>query len=123
MCRQSLPGVHGFFTFRRYGHAVGVMIRSKKYHGLREVGASRYLALYIAQLGWVVLGLYFMQKAYWPSSCSPRTLYQIYACSPRLPEERHFIETALFTWLWVTPILVLLEVSQRYRAWCDRRQR
>jgi hypothetical protein len=102
---------------------VGVIVSPKKYHGLREVGASRYLALYIAQLGWLALGVYFWHQAYWPSSCSPRTLYQVYACSPRLPEQRHFMEAALFAWLWITPFLVLLELSQRYRTWADRRRR
>jgi len=33
----------------------------------------------------------------------------------------HFVETALFTWLWSTPILILLDVSRRYRAWADKR--
>jgi hypothetical protein len=31
------------------------------------------------------------------------------------------METALFTWLWTTPILILLDVSRRYQAWADKR--
>lgn len=100
---------------------MGTIIRANKYHGVPDHGLSRYLALYIAQIGWIVLGAYFLRNAYWPSSCAPRTLLQVFTCSPRLPESRHFIETALFTWLWSTPILVLLDLSRRYRAWADKR--
>jgi hypothetical protein len=100
------------------------IIRGRKYHGMADLGMSRYVTLYITQIGWLLLGLYFLRNAWWPSSCSPRSiynLYQIYACSPRLPESRHFMETALFTWLWTTPILILLDVSRRYQAWADKR--
>lgn len=99
------------------------IIRAKKYHGTADLGLSRYLALYIAQLGWVLLGVWFLRNAYWPSTCTPHSIYQVYACSPRLPESRRFIETALFTWLWTTPILILLDVSRRYRAWAEKRAR
>jgi hypothetical protein len=97
------------------------IIRAKKYHGVSELGMSRYLALYIAQLGWLLLGEYFLRHAYWPSTCRPHTLFETYVCSLRLPESRHFIEAATFTWLWTTPILILLEVSRRYRAWAYQR--
>ena len=100
---------------------MGTIVRSKKYHGMADHGLSRYFALYVTQLGWVMLGVYFLKNAYWPSSCTPSSLLQIYVCSPRLPESRNFIETALFTWLWTTPILILLDVSRRYRAWADNR--
>jgi hypothetical protein len=86
------------------------IIRGRKYHGMADLGMSRYVTLYITQLGWLLLGLYFLRNAWWPSSCSPR-----------LPESRHFMETALFTWLWTTPILILLDVSRRYQAWADKR--
>jgi hypothetical protein len=99
------------------------IIRAKKYHGAVDVGLSRYFALYIAQLGWVLLGIYFLRNAFWPSTCQPHTLMEVYACSVRLPENRHFIEAALFTWLWTTPILILLDVSRRYRAWLEKRAR
>ncbi len=102
---------------------MGTIIRGNKYHGLPDHGLSRYLALYTAQLGWVLLGVYFLRNAYWPSTCTPRTIADVFACSTRLPESRHFIETALFTWLWSTPILILLDVSRRYRAWADKRTR
>ena len=99
------------------------IIRAKKYHGMSDLGLSRYATLYVTQLGWVLLGLWFMRNAYWPSTCTPHTLVEIYSCSPRLPENRHFTEAALFTWLWTTPILVLLDVSRRYRAWTEKRAR
>jgi hypothetical protein len=41
----------------------------------------------------------------------------------RLPENRHFVDAALFTWPWTTPILILLDVSRRYRAWLEKRAR
>jgi hypothetical protein len=97
------------------------IVRGRKYHGMADLGLSRYLVLYTAQLGWVLLGVWFLRNAYWPSSCQPHTILEIYTCSPRLPESRHFIETALFTWLWTTPILILLDVSRRYRAWVEKR--
>ena len=100
---------------------MGVIIRAKKYHGMSDLGASRYFALYVTQLGWVLLGMWFMRHAYWPSTCQPSSLYEIYACSTQLPNERHFIEAALFTWLWSTPILILLDVSRRSQAWSDKR--
>jgi hypothetical protein len=99
------------------------IIRARKYHGTADLGLSRYIVLYMAQLGWVLLGVWFLRNAYWPSSCTPRSLVEVYTCSPRLPENRHFIEAALFTWLWTTPILILLDVSRRYRAWVDKRSR
>ena len=99
------------------------IIRARKYHGMSDLGLSRYIVLYTTQLGWVMLGVWFLRNAYWPSSCQPRTIIDVYSCSMRLPENRHFIETALFTWLWSTPILLLLDVSRRYRAWLDRRSR
>ena len=102
---------------------MGTIVRAKKYHGMADLGLSRYITLYITQLGWVMLGVWFLRNAYWPSSCTPRTLYEIYACSPRLPESRHFVESALFTWLWTTPFLILLDVSRRYRAWTEKRAR
>ena len=97
------------------------IIRAKKYHGASDLGRSCYLALYIAQLGWLLLGVYFLRHAYWPSTCTPHTIYAAYACSLRLPESRRFIETALFTWLWTTPILTWLELSRRYRGWAEQR--
>lgn len=102
---------------------MATIIRSNKYHGVPDHGLSRYLALYLTQFGWVLLGIYFLRNAYWPSTCTPHTVAEVFACSPRLPESRHFVETALFTWLWTTPILILLDVSRRYRAWADKRSR
>lgn len=97
------------------------IVRANKYHGTAEHALSRYFALYVAQAGWILLGVYFLRNAYWPSSCTPHTITEVYLCSPRLPESRHFIETALSTWLWTTPILILLDISRRYRAWAEKR--
>ena len=100
---------------------MGTIVRARKYHGVADHGLSRYFALYTTQLGWLLLGIYFLRNAYWPSSCTPSKLVDIYLCSTHLPESRHFIETALFTWLWSTPLLLLLDVSRRYRAWAEKR--
>ena len=69
----------------------------------------------------LLLGVYLLKNAYWPSSCRPDTFVKAVTCSIRLPESRHWIEAALLTWLWSTPILVLLDISRRYRAWADKR--
>ena len=97
------------------------IIRANKYHGTGDLGLSRYFAMYLAQAGWLVLGLYLFKNAYWPSSCRPDTVLEVMTCASRLPESRHWIEAALATWLWSTPILVLLDLSRRYHAWTDKR--
>jgi hypothetical protein len=81
--------------------------------GTREVAMSRYFALYLAQAGWVVLGLWLLGNAVWPSSCQPDTFRKFVTCSTRLPENRGWIEAALMTWLWSTPMLIALELSRR----------
>lgn len=102
--------------------AMGVpIIKTDKYHGKADLGTSRYLAMYLAQAAWIGLGIYLLQNAYWPSSCQPDTLIEIFTCSMRLPESRNWTEAALLTWLWSTPLLVLLDLSRRYRAWIARR--
>ena len=97
------------------------IIRANKYHGTGDLGLSRYFAMYLAQAGWLVLGLYLFKNAYWPSSCRPDTAVEVMTCSIRLPESRHWVEAALLTWLWSTPILVLLDLSRRYRTFLARR--
>ena len=97
------------------------IIKAEKYHGKADLGMSRYFAMYLAQAGWILLGLYLLQNAYWPSSCRPEGLLEVFACSIRLPESRHWVEAALLTWLWSTPILVLLDLSRRYRTFLARR--
>lgn len=84
-----------------------------KMYGQPEIGISRYFALYLAQLGWIVLGIFLYSRAYWPSTCQPDTLVKIYSCSALLPDSRNWVETALFTWLWSTPMLAGLELSRR----------
>ncbi|MEO6387908.1 MAG: hypothetical protein ABIT16_04000 [Croceibacterium sp.] len=82
-------------------------------HGVSPVAVSRYFALYAAQIGWLGLGAYLFTHAYWPSSCRPQGFLDIYACSMRLADQRGWIESALMTWLWSTPLLLCLEVSRR----------
>ena len=82
-------------------------------HGKGEVAVSRYFALYLAQAGWIALGVYLLSNAYWPSTCVPDTILEIYGCSGRLGEQRGWIESSLMTWLWSTPILVALEILRR----------
>ena len=100
---------------------MGVILRANKYHGGRELGLSRYFAMYLAQIGWIVLGVYLLRNAYWPSTCRPEGVVEVFTCSIRLPESRHWVEAALLTWLWSTPILILLDISRRYRAWAEKR--
>lgn len=76
---------------------------------------SRYVALYVAQLGWILLGVYLLRHAYWPSTCVPEGIIEIYACSYRLPESRDWVEAALMTWLWSTPILLALDIMRRFQ--------
>jgi hypothetical protein len=83
-------------------------------HGNGEVAVSRYFALYLAQAGWLALGVYLFSNAYWPSTCQPDGLVQAYECSMRLAEQRGWIESSLMTWLWSTPILVALELMRHY---------
>ena len=89
-------------------------------HGKGEVALSRYFALYAAQIGWLALGAYLFSNAYWPSSCRPGNVLEIYECSMRLAEGRGWVESALMTWLWSTPILIALEVM-RHRDRMRRR--
>ena len=74
---------------------MGVILRAKKYHGTAELGLSRYLVLYTAQLGWILLGVFFLKNAYRPSSCQPKTITEIYICSQHLPESRHWSSSAM----------------------------
>ena len=83
-------------------------------YGAKPVAVSRYFALYIAQLGWILLGMYLMRHAYWPSTCVPEGIMEIYGCSYRLAENRGWVESALMTWLWSSPILLALDVMRRF---------
>ena len=87
--------------------------RVPTHHGYGEVRVSRYFALYCTQIAWLALGLYLYSGAFWPSTCTPESLIEVYSCSPRLPENRGWREAALMTWLWSTPILIALEISRR----------
>jgi hypothetical protein len=85
-----------------------------KIHGETPVAASRYFALYLTQIGWLALGVYLFMNAVWPSTCEPRHLVDIYRCSGRLAEQRGWVESALMTWLWSTPLLLALEILRRF---------
>lgn len=87
--------------------------RFPTHHGYGDVGVSRFLVLYLAQAAWLGLGVYLYADAYWPSTCTPDNLLEVYGCSMRLPENGGWREAALLTWLWATPILVALEISRR----------
>jgi len=95
--------------------------RTPQLHGMSPVAMSRYFALYLAQLGWIVLGVYLMQKATWPSTCQPDDITKFVTCSMRLADNRGWIESSLMTWLWSTPLLVGLEVSRRWQMFRDAR--
>lgn len=85
----------------------------RTYYGHGEIRVSRYIVLYVAQAFWLALGAYLYAIAFWPSTCTPQNLLEVYPCALRLPESGHWPEAALFTWLWSTPILLALEISRR----------
>lgn len=87
--------------------------RIAKLHGTPEVGVSRYLVLYLTQIGWFILGSYLMLNAVWPSTCQPTTFMKAVTCSVHLADNRGWIESALMCWLWSSPLLVGLELSRR----------
>lgn len=84
------------------------------HHGYGELRPSRYVALYLAQFCWLVLGAFLYWGAFWPSTCTPENFLEVYTCSMRLPESGGWREGALLTWLWSTPILIFLEISRRF---------
>lgn len=84
-----------------------------RHHGLGDPGLPRYFALYVAQAGWLVLGYWLLRAAQWPSTCTPAGLSELYGCAGRLPESGRWHEYALLTWLWATPLLVLLDLARR----------
>ncbi|TIX48877.1 hypothetical protein [Alteraurantiacibacter aquimixticola] len=88
--------------------------RFPTHHGYGDVRVSRYFALYMAQAGWLGLGLYLYFGAFWPSTCTPENVLEVYGCSMMLPESGGWREASLLTWLWATPILILLEISRRF---------
>ena len=90
--------------------------RQPELYGVAPVGISRYFALYVTQIGWIVLGAYLLANAYWPSTCRPGNVLEVYGCSARLAEgQSSWVEAALMTWLWTTPFLVVLEIMRRLK--------
>jgi hypothetical protein len=86
-------------------------------HGHADLRSSRRIVLWAALAGWAALGLYLFGRSYWPSTCPPDGLIDLYRCSVRLPERRGWTEAALLTWLWATPILAAMEAGR----WLRRR--
>ncbi len=86
----------------------------RKLYGQPEVALSRYILLYSLALGWIVLGMFLLARAVWPSSCDPAGLVAMYRCSVELPVNRGWVEAALLTWLWATPLLIGLELARRF---------
>jgi hypothetical protein len=69
------------------------------------------VALHLARAGWLILGVALLSGAHWPPSCTPEGWLDIvgaYRCSLRLTEQRGWMEAALLTWLWATPILATM---------------
>lgn len=93
--------------------------RFPTHHGYGEVRVSRYLVLYVGQIAWFVLGAYLFATAFWPSACTPQDLWQVIQCSVALPENGGWLEAGLMTWIWSTPLLVLLEISRRWNKQDD----
>jgi hypothetical protein len=89
------------------------LLKSDTLHAVTPVAFSRYFALYLAQIGWVVLGVYLYQHAFWPSICRPHGVVEVFKCSPHLADQRGWVESGLMTWLWSTPMLIGLEISRR----------
>jgi len=90
--------------------------KTPELYGVAPVGISRYFALYFTQIGWLLLGLYLLMHAYWPSTCRPDGVLKAYTCSAMLAEgETTWVEPALMTWLWTTPFLLVLEVMRRFK--------
>jgi hypothetical protein len=98
-----------------------VTAKPRQLHAAPKVGISRYFALYLAQAGWIVLGVYLLRNAYWPSTCHPDGVVDVYRCSFMLAAGRGWVEAALMTWLWSTPLLVGLEISRRVEMFRAKR--
>ena len=88
--------------------------RFPTHHGYGDVQVSRYFVLYLAQIGWLVLGAWLFATAMWPSACQPDGFVKLVTCSIHLPDSGGWREAALLTWMWSTPLLVVLEVSRRW---------
>lgn len=91
----------------------GPLQKAGKHHGLGDPALSRYGALHLGLACWIALGVALFSMAVWPSTCTPADVIEAFTCSPRLPESGRWVESALLTWLWSSPILALLEISRR----------
>ena len=52
----------------------------------RVFGRELDRAVDVVGAGWILLGLYLFANAYWPSTCRPHDVLQIYTCSGMLAE-------------------------------------
>jgi hypothetical protein len=92
----------------------GPLEQTGRHNGLGDPGLTRYALLLGRHAAWLLLGWWLYRHAAWPSTCEPVDLLAIYACSPRLPESGRWLESALLTWLWCTPLLLALEAARRW---------
>lgn len=83
------------------------------HYGYGEHGISRYLLIYFAQIVWFVLGVGLFWGSMWPSTCTPDNVIKLYSCSMLLPDSGGLRELALLTWLWATPMLIVMEIARR----------
>jgi hypothetical protein len=90
--------------------------QAETHNGLGDPPPSRYILLLARWAIWLMLGAWLLYQASWPSACQPGDLVEIYACSSRLPESGGWLEGALLTWLWSSPILVALDLVRRFGA-------
>lgn len=81
-------------------------------HGVKDIGVSRFAALYVIQLGWVGLGFYLWRHAWWPSSCLPTSFWRAVTCSIHLPGNRGLVESGLMVWMWSTAMVAVLALSR-----------
>lgn len=79
----------------------------------REFGAIRFTVFVLAIVLWIGFGLWLREVAVYPARCPGLGVVEAYECSFELPATRGWHESALFVWLWSTPILFILEVSRR----------
>ena len=79
----------------------------------REFGPIRFTVFVLGTLMWIGFGVFLYQTATYPARCPGLNLVNAYVCSFELPTTRGWRESALFVWLWSTPILLVMEALRR----------
>jgi len=104
------------------GFYASVMEPSRRRHAHpgdpAEARDNGSVALHLARAGWLLVGVALLSSAHWPSSCMPHGWLDAigaYGCSLRLTEQRGWMEAALLTWLWATPILASMALLRWVR--------